>query len=108
MHSNPASDSADPGNLKKPCPRTEVVFRRTQNGYARIYFMKSSMSADVVANFFQHDYFKIDNAFELPVPIVQRLQLNERRVGAGCYKLRENKDYYIIDLDPATRVPGHF
>jgi hypothetical protein len=90
----------------KKCPHTEAVFRRTSNGYARIYFMKNSMNAEVIAAFFQHGHFRIDHAFEIPESIVQNLQLSEHRVGPGLYRMRAYKDFYIIDLDPSGKSHG--
>lgn len=104
-HQNPASINALTSK-RSSCPHTEAVFRRTTNGYARICFMKNSMNAEVIAAFFQHGHFRIDHAFELPMSIVHHLELKERQVSAGLYKLRTYKDFFIIDLDPSMKSQG--
>lgn len=98
-----SAPSVDPANLNTPCPRTEVVFRRTTSGYVRIYFLKRSMNAEVIAKYFQHDYFRIDDGFELPPAIVHGLGLTDRQVGAGFYKMRSCRNFFIIDLAPDMR-----
>ena len=106
MHANISSPTVNHTNTNKTCPHTEAVFRRTNNGYARIYFMKNAMNADVITAFFQHGHFRIDHAFELPMSIVQSLQLKDRRVPPGLYRMRAYKDFFIIDLEPITKSHG--
>ena len=104
MHANATSATVNHStNTHKNCPHTEALFRRTSNGYARIYFMKNSMNADVIAAFFQHGHFRIDHAFDIPQSIVQNLQLKDRRVLPGLYKMRAYKDFFIIDLEPMQK-----
>lgn len=104
----PANPSASLENsvLQASCPQTEAIFRRTGNGYARIYFLKSSMSAFIIDTFFQHGHFKIDHAFDLPVSIVNHLQLLEPSIQPGLYKAREYKNFYIIDFEPSKKSRG--
>lgn len=107
MHVNPSPSSVSNPVLNKSCPQTEAVFRRTSNGYARIYFLKSLMNAEMISAFFRHGHFRVDHAFDLPISIVQRLQLKEQRVPPGLYKLREYEDFFIIDFDPKRRSIGN-
>lgn len=87
--------------LQTSCPQTEAVFRRTRNGYARIYFLKSSISAAIIDTFFQDGYFRIDHAFDLPATMVHHLQLSEPSILPGCYKVRAYKKFFIIDFEPS-------
>ena len=88
------------------CPQTEAVFRRTNNGYARIYFLKSSMSAAITDSFFKDGHFRIDHAFDLPLSIVHQCQLKDSRVYPGLYKVLEYKDFFIIDFEPLQKFHG--
>lgn len=106
MHADIAAASVHPAALKKKCPQTEAVFRRTSNGYARIYFMKNLLDADIITTFFQHEHFRIDQAIDLPISIVKNLDLKDCRVSPGLYKIRAYKDFFIIDLDPLSKVHG--
>lgn len=106
MHADIAAASVHPASLKKKCPQTQAVFRRTSNGYARIYFMKNSLDADIITTFFQHEHFRIDHAIDLPISIVNNLDLKDCRVSPGLYKIRAYKDFFIIDLDPLGKVHG--
>lgn len=107
MPANPSASLEKPV-LQSTCPQTEAIFRRTDNGYARIYFLKSSMGAAIIDTFFQNGYFKIDHAFDLPLPIVHQLQLLEQRIQPGLYKVREYKFFFIIDLEPSKKSHGSF
>lgn len=105
MLANPSSAVRKPA-LQTNCPQTEAVFRRTNNGYARIYFLKSSMSTTMIESFFKDGHFRIDHAFDLPTDIVLRLQLKESRLFPGLYKVWEYKDYFIIDFEPSQKSRG--
>ncbi len=105
MPSNPSAPLQNSG-LQANCPHTEAIFRRTGSGYARIYFLKSSMSDFIADTFFQHGHFRIDHAFDLPVSIVNQLQLLEPSIQPGLYKAREYKNFYIIDFEPSKRSRG--
>ncbi len=99
MPTNP-SPSVSRTHLKTSCPQTEAVFRRTENGYARVYFLKSSIKASIVDTFFQNGIFRVEQAFDLPWAIVQSLDLKKNRIDSGLYKVRDFKNFYIIDFDP--------
>ena len=92
--------------LQSNCPQTEAVFRRTDNGYARIYFLKRSMSTTIIDSFFKDGHFRIDQTFDLPSNIVLRLQLKESKLYPGLYKVIEYKDYFIIDFEPSQKSRG--
>jgi len=105
MPANPSTSLGD-SVLQTNCPQTEAIFRRTGNGYARIYFLKSSMSDFVIDTFFQHGHFRIDYAFDLPAVMVNHLQLLEPSIQPGLYKAREYKFFFIIDFEPSKKSRG--
>ena len=105
MPANPIA-SLENSALQANCPQTEAIFRRTSNGYARIYFLKSSMSTAIIDTFFQDGHFRIDHAFDLPAAMVNHLQLLESSILPGLYKAREYKNFYIIDFEPYKKSRG--
>lgn len=105
MPVSPTSSLKDSA-LPTACPQTEAVFRRTSNGYARLYFLKNSMSASVVEAFFMDAYFRVDHAFDFPPEIVHDLQLVTSSVQPGLYKMREYKEFFIIDFEPLKKSRG--
>lgn len=82
------------------CDRAKVLFRKTNSGYIRIFFLKKSMKPEFKEKYFYNGLFQVDHPIELPDFLVDSFGLKAGTIYAGKYKVREFDGLLAVDFDP--------
>lgn len=84
--------------IHEKCPKVKASLKLSAQGYLQMCFFKSTMEQEIIHLHFGGGFFRIEAAFEVPVPLAHVLGLKEHRIRSGAYKVQEFEDHFLVDF----------
>jgi len=98
MLDKPQNAMNNPSAKKPNCPSFKGFFRLTSEKRVRIVFPKRNIPPDIRQLYFGRGYFEMQNTFDLPGVVLQKLGLDFYRIPSGFYVVQEDQDFIRVDF----------
>lgn len=90
------SDTTKEKSFVSPCKRALAHLSKSENGTLCFRFEKASMCKKTIKRYFQNDCFSIDEDFELPTVLQERLAMPGKVIKHGVYPVLNTPDTFVV------------
>lgn len=81
------------------CRKVTAWITVTKNGKLRVCFWKSDMDAAFIKQHFQSTWFRVVEAYQLPVRMIRAAGYPKTHIASGLYPVSESTSFFTVDFE---------